>query len=119
MKIDGKEYKTIWFENKIVKIKDPIKVITPDIFATFKSKPKPASHTKCLISFKIWKLKVQQSEIIKNFPKKVFRTISKDRQKFSPKNNEIAQKQITINAKKFITPTTLCVIDNKDDICHL
>ena len=57
----------------IVKIKEPKKANTPVIFATFKSNPNPASQAKCLISFKIWKLKVQHKEININFPIKEFK----------------------------------------------
>ena len=44
-------------------------------FAIFKSNPNPASHAKCLISFKIWKLKVQQSPTTTNFPKKLLKKL--------------------------------------------
>ena len=44
--------------------------IIPVIWDTFKSKPYPMSHAKCLISFTIWKLNDQHKDIIKNFPKK-------------------------------------------------
>ena len=50
-------------------MKEPMKVKIPVIFEIFKSNPYPASHAKCLISFKIWKLKVQHKAITINLPK--------------------------------------------------
>ena len=38
-------------ENKIANIKEPIKANTPVILETFKSKPYPRSHIRCLNSF--------------------------------------------------------------------
>ena len=52
-----------------------MKAIIPVIFATFKSNPYPASQTKCLNSFKMWKLKVQHREITINFPKLVLKKV--------------------------------------------
>ena len=37
----------------------------------------------------------------------------------SPKDNNISHKHIKIIAIVFITPTILCVIDNKEDIFQL
>ena len=59
--------------NKIANTKEPIKASTPVIFETFKSKPYPRSHIRCLNSFNMWKLKVQQRLTAINFPKKVFK----------------------------------------------
>ena len=56
--------------NKIVKKNEPIITKIPVIFVTFRSNPYPISQAKCLISFKMWKLKVQHSDKIINLPKR-------------------------------------------------
>ena len=97
-------------------MKEPIVVIIPEILEIFKSNPNPISQAKCLISFKIWKLNVQQNDTIKNLPIKDWENFWKiNKSKLLKINNA----DIEIIAKKFKIPTILFVIDNSDDTCHL
>ena len=97
-------------------MKDPIIVDIPVIFEIFKSKPYPISQDKCLISFKIWKLKDQHTAIKKNFPKKDLKITWKSSKLVSM---AISKKDNNIIITKLIIPTILCAIDKSDDICHL
>ena len=90
--------------------------IIPVIWDTFKSKPYPMSHAKCLISFTIWKLNDQHKEIIKNFPKKDCEIIWKICELKLLKSNT---DEIKIKPIKLITPTILWAIERRDDMCHL
>ena len=94
-------------------------VKTPVNLEIFKSNPNPKSQAKCLISFKMKKLKDQHIEIIRNFPKFVVSRFTPILKIFSLMLKENIHKQIKINTKKFITPTILWVIDNRDEMCHL
>ena len=50
---------------------------------------------------------------------KLFRKTEKDSKKISPIPAEEIHAQIKIKPNKFNIPVILCVIETKDDTCHL